>query len=172
MPMITPGQPFPELELPMTDGSRTPLIANETPMTMIDIYRGLHCPRCKDHLGEIAEKHQAFKDAGITVVALSTDPKDRAEQAVSEWGIGALRVGYALSIDDARRIGLAISQSIREGETDQFAEPGVFFIQADGTLYGSIVQTFPFARPKVDDLIEVGQVVRDRNYPPRGTLAA
>ncbi|MEO0729759.1 MAG: redoxin domain-containing protein [Pseudomonadota bacterium] len=172
MPQLVPGTPFPSVNVSMLNSERPSLISAETPMTMIDVYRGLHCPRCKGHLEEIVAKKAAFADAGISVVALSTDPVDRAKEALSDWGLGPIAVGYGLSISDARKLGLAVSQSIREGETDQFAEPGVFFVQQDGTLYGSIVQTFPFARPKIDDLIEVGQVVRDRGYPPRGTLAA
>ena len=44
-------------------------------------------------------------------------------------------------------------------------------MRPDLTLYGAVIGTFPFARPSVDDLFEVASIVRERDYPPRGTLA-
>ena len=40
----------------------------------------------------------------VAVFAASSDPQDRAEQAKSGWGRANLRVGYGLSIDNARRL--------------------------------------------------------------------
>ena len=73
------------------------------------------------------------------------------------------------SIERAQLLGLFISSTIAGKETRLFSEPGVFYVAADGTFYGAVINSFPFARPSVSDLIEVGSIVRERNYPPRGT---
>ena len=170
MAQLVPSEPFPALELAKVGGGIVTIGKPDAGrMQMVDVYRGLHCPRCKGHLGEIVENLSTFDTNGIDVIALSTDPAERADEAAREWGLSPITVAYGLSIDQARGLGLPISKSIREGETDHFAEPGVFFIKDDGTLYGSIIQTFPFARPGALALAEVGQMVKERNYPPRGT---
>ena len=169
MTQLVPAQPFPALELAKVGGGTVTLGKPATGrLQMVDVYRGLHCPRCKGHLSSIVENLAAFEAAGIDVVAASTDPAGRAEEAAREWRLSPITVAYGMTIPQARGLGLLISQSIREGETDQFAEPGVFYIRDDGTLYGSIVQTFPFARPGALDLAEVGKMIMERNYPPRG----
>lgn len=114
---------------------------------------------------DIVARKEAFADLGVSVVAISTDPEDRARKAVDKWQLGSLPVAFGLPIATAQSLGLAISSAIRDGETSLFAESGVFFVRADGTLHGSIVNTFPFARPVVSDLVEVAQAAKERNYP-------
>lgn len=141
-------------------------------MLMIDVYRGLHCPRCRRHLEALDSARAEFDAVGMDVIGISTDPAERAAQAKAEWNIAGLRIGFALPIETARALCLFISRSIRERETDVFTEPGVFFVRPDLTLYGAVINSFPFARPAVADLLEIGRIVRERGYPPRGDLAA
>ncbi|MEM7775185.1 MAG: redoxin domain-containing protein [Pseudomonadota bacterium] len=170
MPARVPGQPFPSVTLAFVDGQTQPIVDQTAPfMTMIDVDRGLHCPRCDRHLRDIVAQKETFADLGVSVVAVSTDPEDRAREAVDNWQLGDVPVAFGLPIATAQSLGLAISSAIRDGETSLFTEPGVFFARADGTLHGSIVNTFPFARPVVSDLDDVAQVAKERNYPPRGT---
>ena len=168
---ILPTQALPDIEVGLAGGGRWRL-ADRAPrsMLMIDVYRGLHCPRCRAHLEALAARLDEAKGLDLDVIALSTDPADRAEEAAHEWAVGGLMVGHSLSLDTARQLGCYASTSIREGETERFAEPGVFFVRPDLTLYGAVIGTFPFARPAIDDLFEVASIVRERDYPPRGTL--
>jgi hypothetical protein len=48
------------------------------------------------------------------------------------------------------------------------SEPGLFLIRPDGTLYCSSVQTMPFARPHVGDVLQAIAFITEKNYPPRG----
>jgi hypothetical protein len=109
---------------------------------------------------------------GIEVVSISTDPQDRAEQAVAEWGLGDMAVGYDLTVAQARGLGLFISEAIREGETAFFAEAAVFMIRADGVLWGSSVNSFPFMRPTAEMVLDAVNTAKTRDYPPRGNVAA
>ncbi len=49
-----------------------------------------------------------------------------------------------------------------------FNEPGMFVLDADGTLYWSNVSSMPFGRPALDDVIAGLQCAQKRNYPARG----
>jgi hypothetical protein len=86
-----------------------------------------------------------------------------------EWGLGELTLGYGLSEDSARQWGLFISTSIRDTETDRFNEPGLFLVRPDGTLYSSVLHTSPFHRHHFADVMEAIDMIKARDYPPRGT---
>ena len=168
-----PGQPFPQLDLPRAGGGRLNT-SDFRPgfMTLLNVYRGLHCPRCARQLGDIIANRARFDAIGVEVVSISTDPRDRAEKAIAEWGLGDMAVGYDLPIATARSLGLSISQTIREAEPAYFAEAAVFFIRCDGVLWGSSINTFPSLRPTADQLLDALEMAKERNYPPRGDVAA
>lgn len=52
-----------------------------------------------------------------------------------------------------------------------FAEPGVFIVRPDGSLYYGAVQTMPFARPHFDELLAALDFALEKNYPARGEYA-
>lgn len=172
--MIKPRQPVPELSVPLVDGGHWKLTAR-TPrhFTLIVAYRGLHCPICRAYLTELDRLHSDFVARGVDVLAVSADGAERAEQAVTEWGLTKLAVGHSLPIDVARRWGLYVSTS--RGRTSAgieeppvFAEPGVFLVRPDRTLYFAAVQTMPFARPRFDELLRAIDFVVKNDYPARG----
>ena len=173
MSRILPGQAFPAIDLPRVGGGRIDnAIFADGAVTILNVYRGLHCPRCRRQLGDFLSHSDAFAAADARVVSISTDDRARAEQSVQEWGLGDMPVGYGLLIDQARELGLFISETIREGEPAFFAEAAVFLVQRDGTLWGSVINTFPFIRPTAEQLLDAITMRRERNYPPRGNVAA
>ncbi|SIS92506.1 Peroxiredoxin [Roseivivax lentus] len=169
---IMPGTKAPALSLPLVGGG-TFTLADETPeaVTMILVYRGYHCPVCKDFLaGQVEPRIDAFAEAGVKVVAVSMDPEDRATKTKSEWGLEKTPIAYGMTEEDARNWGLYLSSSIKEAETATFAEPGTFWVKPDGELYLVDIATMPFARPNLDILLsKVGAV--GAGYPARGTKA-
>jgi peroxiredoxin len=170
---LIPGQPFPDLDLPRVGGGRVRSADFAPPfMTLLNVYRGLHCPRCARQLADIVAHLPEFDALGVEVVSISTDSRERAEKAVAEWGLGDMAVGYDLGIDTARSLGLNISETIREGEPALFAEAAVFFIRRDGVLWGSSINSFPFLRPTAEQLLDAATMAKERDYPPRGNVAA
>jgi peroxiredoxin len=142
---------------------------------LIVFYRRLHCPICRGYLGELVKLEPEFKTRGVTTIAISSDEKERAQRAVTEWQLGNLTVGYGLDLSTARDWGLFISSS--RGKTSagieepaQFSEPGVFLVRADGTLYWSAIQTMPFARPHFRELLGAVDFVISKDYPARGEV--
>jgi len=172
MDRLMPGKPVPALSLETAGGGTWTL--NATPpesFTLIEVYRGLHCPRCKQQLLDLDHKLARFAERGVDCVALSTDPKDRAEHTKSEWGLPNLTLGYGLPVETARAWGLYISTPIVEKEPRPFSEPGMFLVRPDGTLYSMVIHTTPFHRHHFADVLEAVDMIRARDYPPRGTAA-
>jgi peroxiredoxin len=166
---LKPRQPAPPLDITLLDGARWRL-ADARPSTfeMIVVYRGLHCPICKTYLGELDTKLPEFSRRGVDVIAISTDPRERAERAKAEWGLNNLRVGYDLPIATARDWGLYVSRAIREGEPAEFSEPGLFLVRPDGTLFFASCASGPWGRPPLDQILRGIDTAVERKMPARG----
>lgn len=171
-----PRRPVPPLSVPFVGSGRFE-VEQERPenFTLVVFYRGLHCPICKRQLTDLESKLADFEELGVSVVAISTDTKDRAEATKSEWRLTKLRIGYGLDLHTARDWGLYVSAG--KGQTSTgvdepafFAEPGLFLVKPDGTLYFGSVQTMPFARPQLSDVINAIDFVLKKNYPARGEI--
>ncbi len=99
------------------------------------------------------------------MIAVSGDAKDRAYRSKKEWNLNNLTIGYAQSVDSMRKWGLYVSNSIKESEPAQFGEPGVFLIQPDSELYYIAINSMPFARPSIKELLSAVDWVIENNYP-------
>lgn len=169
---IKPRQPVPALEFDTLDGGRWSLAAQQPQnFTMIVFYRGLHCPVCRRYTTELNGMIEEFDKRGVTSVIASTDTKERAAQA--QWGLGNLTIGYGVSIEKAREWGLYIStsrgvSSLGIEEPPLFAEPGLFLVRPDATLYWASISTMPFARPHFNEIAQALDMALSRNYPARG----
>jgi len=171
---IKPRQPVPALEFDTVGGARWSL-AEQKPQqfTMVVFYRGLHCPQCRRYTSELNGMIGEFDKRGVSTVIASTDSKERAGQTKEQWGLPNLTVGYGMPIDKAREWGLYISTSrgvtsAGVEEPPLFAEPGLFLVKPDGTLYWSNVSTMPFARPHFNEISAAIDFAVSKNYPARG----
>ena len=168
--MLKPNLPVPELEVEIAGGG-TWKLSDQRPetFTVIEFYRGYHCPRCKIQLLDLDHKVKRFAERGCGVIAISMDPQERAEKTVQEWGLHELPIGYGLTEEKAREWGLYISEAFQTKETQIFNEPGMFLVQPDGKLYSAVYHTTPFHRHHHADVMEAVDMIRARSYPPRGT---
>jgi peroxiredoxin len=166
---VKPREPAPQLQVQLLDGS-TWRLRDAKPATfeMIVVYRGLRCPICKTYLGELEAKLPEFSERGVDVIAVSTDSRDRAQRAKTEWGLDKLRLGCELSIANARDWDLFISSAIREGEPPEFSEPGLFLIKPDGTLFFASRGSAPWGRPAFDQMLRGIDFAMERKIPARG----
>ena len=140
------GAQFPDLTWTSVDGEKvTP--AKEFGWRMLVVYRGKHCPLCRNYLGELDSTRAELDEAGLKVWAISADPVERAKSEVDEeaWSIPVLA---GLSEEDMKALGLYISSPRSPEETDRnFAEPGVFVINPQGQVQIVDVSNAPFATP-------------------------
>jgi len=134
------------------------------------VYRGRHCPLCKAYLETLDGLLDELAAAGVSTLAVSADPKEKAEADVAEHG-WRFPVGYALGIDQMRALGLYISQPTSSRETDRpFAEPGLFAINPQGKVHIVDISNAPFARPNLAGILDGIKYVQKKSYPIRGTL--
>jgi len=171
---LMPRKPVPSLDFDLVGGGRWSLAAQRPQnFTMIVFYRGLHCPICHRYTSELNAMIADYDKRGVATVVTSTDSQERAAEAKAKWGLTNLSVGYGVGIDKARAWGLYVSSS--RGMTSAgveepalFAEPGIFLLRPDATLYWASVSTMPFARPHFTDILGAIDFVMAKNYPARG----
>ena len=173
MTALLPDSPVPALSLPLVGGGTFDLAKSDAEnFTLLVFYRGLHCPICKKQLNDLQDHLGKFSDRGVKTVAISMDAGERAEQSKEEWGLSELDMAYGMDEATARRFGLYISTGISDKEPDTFSEPGLMLVRPDGRLYMASVQSIPFTRPPLDELLQGIDYALNKDYPPRGTKPA
>lgn len=166
---MKPREKTPSLEISLINDTNWSLEKQEADSyTLIVFYRGLHCPVCKNQLEQIKNNLEDLTKRGIHVIAISMDTEKRAKITGEKWDVDELPIGFELSKEKAREWGLYLSEGINDKEPKLFSEPGLFLINKDGSLYFSSVQTMPFARPKIEDIIKAVNFIEDKDYPARG----
>lgn len=167
--MLKPQSQVPELSVSIVGNSEWKL-ANQQPehFHFVFFYRGYHCPICKSYLRSIDRKLGELSAMGIDAVAISSDSEERAARSKEEWKIENLPIGYELSIEKAREWGLFVSKAIKPEEPEVFSEPGLFVVRPSGELYAASIQTMPFTRPSIDELISGFAYIIQHGYPGRG----
>ena len=134
MTVLKPRQPVPVLNVSTLQGPWS--LAEQTPenFTMVVFYRGLHCPICSKYLAEFNKLVDDFSEVGVSALALSSDGEERARQAVEDWGLDKVNLGYGLSVDQSRDWGLHRSAgrgktSVGIEEPAEFSEPGLYLVR-------------------------------------------
>jgi peroxiredoxin len=175
MNALKPRQTTPDLSIDTLKGNWK--LADQKPdnFTMLVFYRGLHCPLCLKYLTELESSLQDFSNAGVNVIALSSDDQGRAQQTAERSNLENLTLGYGLTVEVSQAWGLHRSAgkgktSIGIEEPNEFSEPGLFLVKPDNTLYWSNVSTMPFARPNFTEILGAVKFVVANNYPARGEL--
>ncbi len=169
MGTVKPREATPSLEVDTIDGGRFSL-GDQDPeaFTMVVFYRGLHCPVCKKYLGELDKLYNDFRDQGVEVVAVSGDTEERALGAKQKWGLESLPVGYGLEVEKMREWGLFISGGDGDEEPELYGEPGLFLIQPDDTVYYEAINSMPFGRPQLQEMLTAVGNVKKMGIPAHG----
>ena len=175
MTVLKPRQSAPELSVDTLQGPWS--LSDQKPenFTMVVFYRGLHCPLCAKYLGELDKLAGDFAETGVSILALSSDDKERTQQTYEDWGLKNINLGYGVSVEQAQAWGL--HRSAGRGKTSagieataEFSEPGLFLMRPDNTLYWSQISTMPFARPHFREILGALSVVLANDYTARGEL--
>jgi len=162
------GAPMLTLTLPRVGGGEI-AIGGGSRWQMVVVYRGKHCPLCRKYLATLNGLLDEFAANQVEVVAVSGDPKDKAESETADekW---RFPVGYGLTLDQMRSLGLYISEPRSPQETDRpFPEPGLFVVNPEGRAQIIDISNAPFARPDLANVLAGIQFVREKQYPIRGT---
>jgi len=136
--------------------------------TMLFVYRGKHCPRCKRFLNKLSAALPAWS-AVLDVVVVSADTKEKAAADKEEFGWD-FDLCYGMTEAQMRSLGLYVSSPLSEAETTGlFAEPGAFGIRPNGTLMLVDISNGPAARPDLEELLDGMTFNIDNDRPERGT---
>ncbi|MDD9738711.1 MAG: peroxiredoxin-like family protein [Marinovum algicola] len=167
---LSSADPFPVTEIPRLGGGTITLGRPETAdWQLVLIYRGLHCPICKQYLTDLEPRLSEFAELGIEVVAVSADPEAKARKFRADQGL-SVPIGCDLSIEQMKTLGLYISDPRSPEETDRpFSEPGLFLINPQGNLHMVDISNAPFLRPDLEKLPSRIKFVLEKDYPIRGT---
>jgi len=160
------GDPFPFLIWPKVGGG-TLSIADQSGWRMLVVYRGKHCPLCREYLGELDAMLDDFAKRKIAVAAVSADPLDKAEREARDerW---RFPVAYDLRVDDMHELGLYISPPSGEAARP-FAEPALFVVNPDGRTQVIAITNAPFSRPDLASLLHGLETAQDERAPIHGT---
>ena len=166
--MIKPRTKVPSFTINLVNDTQWTLSEQEPEnFTLLIVYRGKHCPVCKTYLEELQNKVSKFTEKGVNLIAVSSDTEEKAKQTYEDWDIADIPIGFEFPIDRAKDWGLFVSTGIKD-EPEQFVEPGLFLIKPDGTLYCESIQSMPFARPPLDEVLSAIEFVLEKDYPARG----
>jgi peroxiredoxin len=164
------GTQAPKLEVKALDG-RLWKLSEQKPenFTMIIFYRGVFCPICQSYSAELDNLLDNFAPLGVEVIALSGDSQEAAQQSQEEWELKNLTIGYEASTELMRNWGLYLSKGAFDNEPPLFCEPGLFLVKPDGTLYYAAVNSAPFGRPPIAEILSSIDFILNKDYPTRGT---
>ena len=164
-----PGAAVPQMNLPRTGAEGTIAIGGEQDRwTMLFVYRGTHCPRCKRFLNKLDANLAAWQEhLRVVVVSADTEEKALADKKEHGW---TFDLCHGLTIPQMRDLGLYVSEPLSTAEASApFAEPGAFGIRPDGSLMLLDISNGPAARPDLAELLDgmIFNIANDR--PTRGT---
>ena len=173
---VISGDTMPAIDARLVGGGRWALAREKSvKLSLLAFYRGIFCPICRVWVAELDRLTPEFEKRGVSVIALSCDRKEGAEKAVKDWGLKKLRVGYGLDVEDARRAGLYISEgrgidpATQQKEPMLFAEPALLLVKPEGELYAAWIQSTPFARVHITEILTAVDNFVAKNLPePRG----
>lgn len=162
------GQPVEITSFPSLGGGSITIGEPKDRWTMLFVYRGRHCPRCKKFLKKLNVALPNWT-AEMDVVVVSSDTQEKALADKEEFG-WTFDLCYGLSEGQMRSLGLYVSTPLSEAETDsKFAEPGAFALRPDGTLMLVDISNGPAARPDLEELLDGMKFNIANDRPVRGT---
>ena len=107
---LAAGQVLPDITAAKLGGGEIRLAtpAESCKWRVIVVYRGKHCPICTNYLVRLNELLPEFNKIGVDVVAVSADSVEKAQAHIGEISPD-FEVGYGLSVEQMRKLGLYIS---------------------------------------------------------------
>ena len=169
-PKPVPGALLPLMTFPKAGGGTLSVGGQRDNWTLLTVYRGKHCPRCKKYLSILDDMRNKWHDAGFDLAIVSADTEDKAlaDQEKFGWGFD---LAYGLTESQMDALGLFVTEPLSASETDRhFAEPGTFVIRPDGSLLLVAISNGPSARPDLHELLDGMIFTKDNDRPPRGTV--
>ncbi|QJF50258.1 redoxin domain-containing protein [Roseobacter ponti] len=161
------GKPVEEMTFETLDSAPVSIGRPKERWTMLFVYRGRHCPRCKRFLSKLNDVLSDWNSV-MDVIVVSADTAEKARLDKEEFGWN-FDLSFGLTEKQMRSLGLYVSDPLSDAETsNRFAEPGAFGIRPDGTLMLVDISNGPAARPDLAELLDGMKFNIENNRPVRG----
>ncbi len=164
------GQPTPRIPVALVDGGSAEIGGVRDGYQLTIVYRGKHCPVCQGYLKQLNEMQGDFAAANTEILVVSADPAEKAQANAEEQG-WTFPLGYDLSQEQMRTLGLYVSEPRSDAETDRpFAEPAALLTNPAGALQVVDISNAPWVRADLNALLRATTRIQEVDYPIRGTL--
>ena len=169
-PKPVAGRILEAMSFPKLGGGDITVGGSKENWTLLVVYRGKHCPRCKKYLNVLNDMRDQWVNAGFDIAVVSADTQEKAAADQAEFGWG-FDLGYGLSEAQMVRLGLYVTEPLSAAESDRrFAEPGTYVLRPDGSLIVVALSNGPAARPELAELLDGMIFNKENDRPHRGTV--
>ena len=169
-PKPIPGSILSPMTFSNVNGGEITVGGQKDNWTLLVVYRGKHCPRCKKYLNILNEMRSDWADAGFDIAVVSADSLEKAKADQAEFGWG-FDLGYGLSEEQMATLGVYVTEPLSPDEADgNFAEPGTFVLREDGSQIVVAISNGPAVRPELSELLDGMVFNKTNNRPHRGTV--
>ncbi len=168
---LAAGESAPDVAADDADGEEVNLLELvEDEAIVLFFYRGGWCPFCNFQIREMTEANEQFSERGVRPVAISVDRPEAAADTSSAYEIPfpvlsdpdlvvheAFNVTYEAEDEEVERLaefGMDLEEASGR-DHNSYAIPGVFIIDADGTIKWAHANLDYKIRPSVQQLLGV-----------------
>ena len=158
MPLLNPGDPFPQLTISTTDGQALTLPgAFAGDYAVVLFYRGSWCPYCNAQLRAFERAGQVLADNGIRVAALSVDDQETSAALVEKHKL-TFPVGYGA---DAKAVA-ALTGALVNPDPGYLQSTG-FVLDPAGNVVVSVYSSGAIGRLVPEDVVGLVRYLRDHS---------
>ncbi len=153
------GDLFPALSCELVGGGRLELPAGFTrPFTAVLVNRGSWCPYCTKQLLAFQAALPKLMEAGLGVISLSVDPRDKAEAMVEQRGL-TFPVGYGADVAKLART-LGAFYDDRPAHTAPYVHATGFVVGPNNIIVTAVYSSGAIGRLEWQDVLGLVQYLR------------
>jgi peroxiredoxin len=158
MPLLGPGDTFPQLYVHTLDGADLDLPGSLTgDFGVVLFYRGSWCPYCNAQLRAFGRAHDKLAEAGIRVVALSVDDEETTRQFAAKLELG-FPLGHSA---DARAVAELTGAFVNPDPV--FLQSTGFVLDPAGKIVVSVYSSGAIGRLVPEDVIGLVRYLKDHS---------
>jgi peroxiredoxin len=155
MPLLRPGDPFPQLTLSIPGGQTVEVPASLAGGFGVMLFnRGAWCPYCAAQLRAFGRAHDALAEAGIKVAALWVDDEETTAQFTAEHNI-TFPLGHSA---DARAVAELTGAFVNADPL--YLQSTGFVLDPQGTVVVSVYSSGAIGRLVPDDVTGLVRYLR------------
>lgn len=158
MPLLNPGDPFPQLTISTTDGQSVTIPdAFAGDFAVVLFYRGSWCPYCNAQLRAFERASRTLADDGIRVIALSVDDKETSTELVAKHQL-TFPVGYG-----ARAAAVAAATGAFVNPDPVYLQSTGFVLDPAGNVVVSVYSSGAIGRLVPEDVVGLVRYLREHS---------